>query len=421
MALPNPFGRFFNDPDLEQIEGFINGILSTPIDSRDDNTEAISSELINSLYNNDKEKPELEKIFSQFAVPAERLQRYAAYDEIYASVQMIKRIVKVYKPYIIQKNPVSGSWYLLRKTDYAKKTSNDEEQKARDAKDYFDDTIKSFNLLKKLKNNIIHNQLLYGDCFVEVLDLKKEKEKIKDLSKITILNEIELSSLKKEVNNINQNTPQLQLDSILEAVTNKLVNVDSAIDEDELVKDDLLKFGNTLLRVHKPHNIIMLETQYGSILGYLEITKNEQTQNAQSVGQALSNITNKLVNYSNKDGGNTITNSEVIVNKIIYHILKKVNESRGNKDSKTKFEPSVIDDLKRFVIEQGLHNKQLNLKPIEVRYIPVDKMVNFNLSSSENYPYGGSLIESLMLPGKLFILSQLSNLTQKLSRAPLTR
>lgn len=421
MALPNPFGRFFNDPDLEQIEGFINGILSTPIDNKDENNETISSEIINQLYKDEKEKPELEKIFSQFAVPQERLQRYNAYDEIYSSVQMIKRIVKVYKPYIIQKNPVSGTWYLLRKTDYAKKTSNDEEQRARDAKEYFDDTIKSFDLLNKLKNNIIHNQLLYGDCFVEILDLKKEKEKIKDLSKVTILNEVSILNLKKEVDSINKSTPQLQLDAILEAVTDKLVNVDTTIDEDELQKDDLLKFGNTLIRVHKPHNIIILETQYGSVLGYLEVTKNEQTQNNQSVGQALSNITNKLVSYSNKDGGTSITKPETIVNKIIYHILKKVNDTRGNKDSKTKFDQTVINDLKRFVIEQGLHDKQINLRPVEVRYIPVDKMVNFNLASSENYPYGGSLIESLMLPGKLFILSQLSNLTQKLSRAPLTR
>jgi len=421
MPIPNPFGRFFNDPDLEQIEGFINGILTTPVDNKDSNSENISSEFINDFYKtNDTEKKELDQIFSQFSIPAERLQRYGAYDEIYRSVQMIKRIVKVYKPYIIQKNPVTGLWYLLRKTDYTKSQKVEDEQISEDAKQFYNDVIENFDLQNKLKNNITHPQLMYGDSYVEVINLKVEKEKIKDLSKVSILNEVVMNKLKLEVDSFNRNTPQLQINSLIEAVTDQLVKVDAEIDKDELQKDSDLKFQNTILRIHKPHNIIVLETSYGTILGYLEINKDVASQSSSNVAQTLSNITSRLVSTGNgKEGG--ITDTNAIINKIISHILKKVNVSRGNSDSKTKYGDSVIEDLKRFLIEQNAHNTQMNLKPLEVRFIPVSRMVNFSLPSTESHPYGGSLLESLMLPGKLYILSQLSNVMQKLSRAPVTR
>jgi hypothetical protein len=418
MAITNPFGRFFNDPDLEQIEGFINGILTTPVENSKTNSEAISSEFINNFYKNEEEKPELDQLFSKFSIPVERLQRYGAYDEIYRSVQMIKRIVKVYKPYIIQKNPVTGLWYLLRKTDYVKTQKIEDEQKSRDAKQFIDDAIDNFQLLKKLKNNIIHSQLMYGDCFVEVIDLEQEKLKIKDLSKVTIINEVTVSRIKKEAESLTSSTSQLQIDLLIEAITDQYVKVDPKIDEDELQVNDS-KFQNTIIRVHKPHNIIILETSYGTVLGYLEVNKENATQPANSVAQSLSSITSRLVNTSNKD--NNVSDGNVIINKIISHILKKVNASRGNKDSKTKYDASVVNDLKRFVIEQNNQSNQASLRPIEVRFIPVNRMVNFNLASTENHPYGGSLLESLMLPGKLYILSQLSNVMQKLSRAPVTR
>lgn len=417
MAIPNPFGRFFNDPDLEQIEGFINGILTTPADNKDSSSEDKASEFLNNVYKDDNEKPELDQLFRQFSIPAERLQRYAAYDEIYRSVQMIKRIIKVYKPYIIQKNPVTGKWYLLRKTEYTKTQKIEDAQISDDSKAFFEEVIENFQLQKKLKNNITHTQLMYGDSFVEVIDLEKEKAKIKDLSKVTVLNEVTVLRLKKEFESFNKNTPQLQIDSLIEAVTDQLVKVDSEIDKDELESDH--KFQNTILRMHKPHNIIILETTYGTILGYLEVNKDNAAQSSNNVAQTLSNITSKLVSSGSKD--NSITDGNVIVNKIIGHILKKVNASRGNANSKTKYADSVIDDLKRFLIEQNAQNTQANLKPVEVRFIPVNRMVNFNLSSTENHPYGGSLLESLMLPGKLYVLSQLSNIMQKLSRAPVTR
>jgi len=412
MSLSDSIGRFFDDPDLEKVSGFINGILSTPLPNKDTTSEQISSEFLSKVFEKE-EQSEIENLLSQFSIPTERLQRYSAYEEIYKSVPMIKRIVKVYKPYIIQKNPVTGLWFTLKKTDYTKDQKQEDEQKAEDAKAYFNDVIENFDLQQNLKNQYIHNQLLYGDFYIEVVDLKKEKSKV-DLKKMSMLTEVH--RLEKEVENFTTSTSQLQIESMIDVVAEGIVSINEQIDESELSSSETLNFQNTILRKHKPHNIIVLETKYGTLLGYLEVNKNELDASNINVSQALSSITNRLISVSNSREDGNITSREAIINRIINHVLKKAT---GN--NKSKYDESVIEDLKRFLIEQGAHKQRVNLRPVEVRFIPATHMIAISLPSSENHPHGGSLIESLMLPGKLFILSQLSNIFMKLSRAPLNR
>jgi len=416
MPIKNPFGRFFDDPDLEQVEGFINGILSTPSSSRTTDSDGLSSEFLEKAFNvNEDDKNEIDNLFSQFNVPAERLLRYSTYEEMYKAVPLIKRIVKVYKPYIIQKNPVTSLWYNLTKTDYAKEQQIEDEQKAKDAKVFFKDTVEYFKLQQKLKDRYIHNQLLFGDCYVEVVDLKEEKSKV-DLEKVSILNEISVLNLEKDTRSFNKNTSDLQLEIAINTLAENLITINEQLDPNELEKEDNIKFQNTLLRTHRPHNVIVLTTKYDTVLGFLEVSRRDSDSSSTNISQALSTITSRLVSVSNSREEGSITNRDAIVNKIINFILKKTTSKNG-----TKFDKSVIEDLKRFLIEQNVHRQQLNIKPLEVRFIPVSRMVSFSLPSGDNYPHGSSIIDALILPGKLFILSQLSNIFMKLSRAPLSR
>jgi hypothetical protein len=429
----NTFGRFFNDSDLDQIEGFINGVLSTPDIPKENENDQVSSDFLNNVFENEEDKNELDQILNQFGIPADRLLRYSAYDEIYRSVSMIKRIVKVYKSNIIQKNPVSGLWYLLRKTDYTKSKNIENEQNANLAKTYYEGVTESFKLLYYLKNLYIHNQLMYGNCFIEVVDLLKETKEI-DLKKLSVLSEI--NELDRTVFKYNKNTPDLMIDEAITTLAESLYTISDVAGEIEAKEDEIkskskskigkedktdenpnleqLTFENVLIRAHKPQNVIILETKYGTKLGYLEVSR-DLTSSNNNLTQTLSSITNKIVNVTNeRQKGSLLTSRDAILNKIINHILKKVTSK-----SKVKYDSAVIDGLKRFVVEQNLQNNQPNLKPIEVRFIPLNRMVDFSFPSSESYPYGGSVIEPLLLPGKLFILSQLSNIYMKLSRAPL--
>jgi len=423
MSIASTVGKFFNDSDLDQVEGFINGVLSTPDIPKEVDKERVSSEFLNKFFEEEKgnkKTGEIDQLFQQFNVPAERLLRYSAYDEIYRSVSMVQRIIKVYKANIIQKNPINNLWYNLQKTDFKKDQKDEDDQRAIDSKDFFKDFLKNFKIAYRLKNSYLHNQLIYGDCFIEVIDLKKEKGNI-DLKKINILNEAVL--LEQTVDKFNRSTSDIQINETIETIAENLytlVDVKEEVEEeeteDEKVKKEVegLRFQNTLIRTHKPHNIIILETKYGTRLGYLEVSRSN-INNVHNITQTLSNITNRIINISSESNAGGTSSTEGILNRIAAHILKKVT---GKK--KTKFDPSVLEDFKRFLIEQNIHRKQVDLKNVEVRFIPMNRMVCFSFPSSENYPYGGSIIEPLMLPGKLFILSQLSNIYMKLSRAPLT-
>jgi hypothetical protein len=414
MAIGGTFGKFFNDSDLDQIEGFINGILSTPDVPRENDQERISSDFLSNFFEKDsdsKEKGEIDQLFNQFNVPTERVLRYSAYDEIYRSVSIIRRIVKVYKANIIQKNPVNGLWYLLRRNEFLKDLKPDEEQKAEDAKEYFVNVIKSFNIANKLKNLYLHDTLIYGDSYLEVVDFKKESEKI-DIKKLSIINETQLLN---DVNKFNKNTPDMLINEAIDSVAERLYSVVNDSEDEKDNSDESVRFKNILIRIHKPHNIIILETKYGTKIGYLEVIR-DPTAPINNLTQTLTNITNRIVSLANEKGSqNYVTSRDSILNKIANYILKKVTTKE------VKYDQSVIDSFKRFIVEQNIHRQQINLKPVEVRFIPVSRMIPFTFPSSENYPYGGSLIETLMLPGKLFILSQLSNIYMKLSRAPITR
>jgi len=424
MAVGNTFGRFFNDSDLDQVENFVNGILSTPDIPRENDNERISSDFLNNFFeeneDNNKNKSELDQVLSQFSVPAERLLRYNAYDEIYRSVAMIRRIVKVYKSNIIQKNPVNGLWYLLRKTDFSKEKNIDTEQWADLSKKYYEGVLTVFKIQHYLKNLYLHDQLMYGNCVLEVVDLKKETDKV-DLKKISILNEI--GSLENQVSKFNRSTPDLMIEEAIKTIASSLYKVIPITEEivgkvDEEVKAEEnsreLRFKNVLIRAHKPHNIIILETKYRTTLGYLEVCR-DANSSANNITKTLSSITSRISSIVSDGERDTVTSRDEILNRIIKYMLKKVTNSEA------KFNDEVIQNLKRFVVEQNYQNNQSNLKPVEVRFIPVNRIVNFSFPSSENYPYGGSVIEPLLLPGKLFILSQLSNIYMKLSRAPLTR
>ena len=424
MAVGNTFGRFFNDSDLDQVENFINGILSTPDVPRENDNERISSDFLNNFFEedeNNKNKSELDQVLSQFSVPAERLLRYNAYDEIYKSVAMIRRIIKVYKSNIIQKNPVNGLWYLLRKTDFSKDKNIDTEQWADLSKKYYEGVLTAFKIQHYLKNLYLHDQLVYGNCLIEVVDLKKETDKV-DLKKISILNEV--NSLEDQVNKFSKTTPDILIEDAIKTIANSLYKVVSIneeivgkVDEESKIEEENsrdLRFKNVLIRTHKPHNIIILETKYRTTLGYLEVCR-DQNSSANNITKTLSSITSRISSVISSGEKDTITSRDEILNRIIKYMLKKVTNSEA------KFNDEVIQNLKRFVVEQNYQNQQSNLKPVEVRFIPVNRIINFSFPSSENYPYGGSVIEPLLLPGKLFILSQLSNIYMKLSRAPLTR
>ena len=184
------------------------------------------------------------------------------------------------------------------------------------------------------------------------------------------------------------------------------------------------KLIDIAIKIHHPKHVLIIHDG-NKILGYLVFESQEtQSTSLQDVAKYLyqlfnpSKTTNKSLEQVSKD----------LYEKFIKFVKEKVI---------TKFEKELQtitdDDEKIKIILQALYkyDKEVyyiirdifvheKLSKIRVRFVPADKMVNFILDT-ENWPYGQSVIESLLFYSKLYLLTLLSNVITKLSRASVIR
>jgi len=441
--MPTFFSHVFRDKELADISGKIDDLVSNiPIPAEPSPVENVTGKFIDQVLLKDDDSgmgADQQKLFENVAVPAERLARYAVYQEINRSVPIIKRIIKVYTSHLLQKNPVDGKCLIYRE---ASKVTKDDDDQIKESRKFAESVENHFDLPKKLKNSICPKKLLYGNCFVEVVDVTKESEKV-DLSKINLLQEV--NQLEIQAADVNGNTMSglqtgLMIDKISNVVHEIIDSSEGAIEEQEEIKrgklseerededaakkteEDIMNpFLDVIIKIHDPHSIIVLQSKYGTRIGYLEIHKDSSTE-FQNVAQNVSNVVGKITTL-NKGG----TPEQTIIDKIIANILKKTLLQSNNFDNK-KIESTlkalgedVYIFIKRLFIEQDLGGKQTKYNKVRTRFIPVNKMVDFTVPSNDYSPYGESIVDPLILPCKLYMLAQLSNVIIKLSRAAVVR
>lgn len=447
--MPSFISHVFKDKELSDISTKIDNLVGAiPIPEDIPPVEGITSKFIDDVLLKDDDKKdgkgglgstlEQDRLFENVSVPAERLARYAVYREINRSVPIIKRIIKVYTSHLLQKNPVDGRCIIYRESS---KISQEDEDKSKEARKFAESVETHFDLPRKLKDNICPKKLLYGNCFVEVVDVKKEADKI-DLTKIDMLQESE--SLSARVEGINGKLSLTNMDLIINQIsrivhevfdnseTNLTEQNDSVSrgklseeqqDKDtarQIEKDIVNPFLDVIMKVHHPENVIILQSKYGTRLGYLEVHK-DSSIDYQSVSQTISNVVGKIT---------TLTKSSVseqsVIDKVIHSILKntlsKSSEFSSDKiDSALKsLGEDVYIFIKRLFIEQDIGNKT-KFNKIRTRFIPINRMVDFTVPSNDYSPYGESVVDPLILPCKLYMLAQLSNVIIKLSRAAVVR
>ena len=415
------FGNFFGDKTLDGIEGSIDNIISTIRSANSDNQQTEDKNMEQSLMQFMSQNDDINKILESVTIPPDRTMRYRTYEEIVRTAPFMKRVLRVYLPYILQKNPVTNQCYLIRNVNELDEDAIQEDQEKIDkAETQLKKFIKKYDFVTKLKSYIIPHTVLFGDCFVEILDKKDEGQKV-DLNKLITLNEAKIPRLTEQVNSKNNG-----LDAIIESFADSLVYIDSVGTKKEEQKPDTSPrtLDDLMLRVHKPHKIMILETNYGTRLGYLEVFQDEMSK-THNIGQSLTNLVGRLTQNA---ALNASLKPDDIVNKLILGILKKImsNAPAGNnKDVNSVVQdlnPDIYAFIKQLVIEQGSNNKIDKLNMLKVRFIRTDRMQQFSLPLTTDYlPYGTSLIDPIILPCKLYILSQLGNIITKLSRAPAIR
>jgi len=237
-----------------------------------------------------------------------------------------------------------------------------------------------------------------------------------------IENDITQMKMKKEINGAKPNVDRIE--KILERISEYLVEIEefpTAL-ADKQDSGDTIKYDNILIKIHKPHNIIVLETDFGSLLGYLVVTKDEVPQTI-NLTQSLSTLVGRITTLHGLDQKSQDTITDRLVRYMLKTVLTK-SQKAGKIESSTNIDqllsglPAEVQKyMKRLFIEQGLAQKGTFYNRLKVRFVPSSNMLAFTTPSAEFDPYGQSFIDSLVFPCKLYILSQLSNVIIKLSRA----
>jgi hypothetical protein len=362
---------------------------------------------------------------------------YNLYDELYKSVPIIKRILTVYISNIVPKNPVNDNSFILNEKNIS--VEKKEHLNLSELKKILNYTIDKFKLISKYKKIILPNRLKYGDYFVEIINIdtylssKDINKSIGSLSNSSILSECKVieETINKQKNKELPNSVFSKIANLFvefieddEDLNNINLFTESFEEESEDKEDNFFSnLNKIILRYHKPHNIIILETKYNTCLGYLEVT---QSENA-SVNSSISSLVQKVVNTDATNQQQNF-NTNKLIGYVLNHIIKSINKNKVLDNNKidsviSSLDPSVFNFIKRLIIEQDLHKTDnASFGKLKVRFIPPKHMVHFNNPDASEYsPFSSSVVDPLIMPGKLYMLTQMSNIITKLSRASIMR
>ena len=494
MAMFN-IGTLFGDPNLHGMLGRVDSLVTAldkqkkPDGDIKDNSSIALNQFIESLKDEQKgdgaESGNLQQLLQTITIPAQRSNRYRIYDEIYSSVQLIKSIVRVYINNTLQKDIVTGkSVVYLESSEF--KTNTEVIKKY---KKFSQSVIKTFEIEKKLTENILQDILRYGDHYIEIIDLKEDVMGLpgtKDIQRGNAGNgkastnaprvlsdafrpKLTQSQLLTETTNYvnlrikqpNENNLETRMidcidrvvDHILEfekidtsdvdiglsPIYEQFMNEDSETSKDKkqknidsFVENDLARI---LLRFHTPKNIVVLTTTHNnSVLGYVEIKESKKIEVSPGVGMQFASVIKQISAVSK---GKTEDHG-AIVRRIVNQIIAKMVKSMGlpqvqtqgrsvtdvNRDYENAIHKNMGDDLfylvKKLYIESDPQQND-SLTKIQIRFIPTDRMISMVRNPIEYSPYGTSIIDALIYPGKLYLLTQLTNIVTKLSRSALIR
>lgn len=432
----------FKDKTFEKlINQFDTSFTNIPSNDVTVNSDNLVGQAINqAIMTADDNTSSVHSLFNSLTVSTDRLSRYSTYNELFSAVQLIKRIIVLYLNNLCQRDPITNKILILKSTEESTDIGTEVEYKA-----YCNSFINFFNLEERIRSRTAPDVLKYGDAFIEIIELDKvdislprPTVKKKSTASSEIISEqdffVKLHS-KNEYNKINSDDIISLLSNYIE-FTDSYVNSDlSSIQEENEIKlsDIPYKFSKVLLKFHKPHNIIPLITEFDNVLGYVEISEISTPSNRTNNLLNFANAINQISSTSYVGGDTKAEKQEnvlnLFVNSIILKILAKYNindtsKYKTDKDYseflKSTLKDDVYNTLKRLII--NVNNNALFNNKLKVRYIAPDNVFHFkNPGSGTFYPYGDSVIDQLIFPGKLYLLTQLANAVTRLSRSSIMR
>jgi len=392
---------------------------------------------------------ELSNIFKDLEIPQDRINRYKLYDSIYNNVQIVKRVVTVYLNNAFLSNTISNQVFNLSSKDGVDETETSL------AKGFVNSFITKHKLINRLKHTTVKDMLIYGESYIEMIDLdevkvkypvntrsKKEDGPIQSITENEQIQEgsndvssdrsdcLFLESLSKRASTIQESDIDRLIKIFVEFETEPSVSDDDCngytiVEESGSdANNDSNPQDRILLKFHSTSKIIPLESDYGVILGYLEVGNVTTSSSNYNPMKSFLSTVNTIGGSQKKKKTVDVSYAE-FADALIRNLFRKfdiVKSKHG--DSKkieadyinaveSKVKPELMHSIKKVLVSAGKSN--LSNKKLNIRFIKPNRMFAFN------YPGANSVVDTLVYPGKMYLLIQLTNTISRISRSSSVR
>jgi len=431
------FDSFIKDNDFKKsLDSLNNTISSVPYSTYVD-SETIDNNAINTILAaaGDADKGEfnpnsLSEIFKDLEIPADKKERYLTYEAIYNTVQIAKRVITVYLNNTFLRNAISNKIYTIQNIP------NVDETKLAEARKFVDEFIKSHDMVKHLKR-ITRDSLIYGDGYIEVIDLDTVKLQTEEPNKkgksdshgLMPITESMMNRIAADAKNKRYQIQENELDRLVDTflfiqedgdINDSYTNDLKVIYEEKsgTVDNEMNRF---MVRYHSPDKITPIETEYGLTIGYIQITvKDKKNTNA-----STTNTVQEFMKSIQFSGGfqakktkakGMVVDTDLFVSTLLKKVLKIKTTSKKTKlediissDDIDKLRPDLKWAVKKLLVATG--NSELNNKKINVRFIEPSRIHQIS------YTGGTSVIDTIAYSSKQYMVMQLTNLMSRLSKA----
>ena len=325
-------------------------------------------------------------LFSQGVTPTafgqgSRIMRYKSYQAIVSQINYAYRALNVLVDNILSPDDITKAALEIKPTSFLEADVSSESQTK-----YVKEVVKRIGLEEKL-DLIIRNTLLFGDFFCELGGPKTA------LTSQTILSESSLYQTQldedfkyghKEVitGMVEKDNWEITMDyTSLKEATRK----DSVEDDDVSEKTKRKRLANLKMVFHSGNYVVKLQSSLFPIcFGYLVFPIVGTNPSMLMADEAVNNICIA----------------------IIKSLEKKVPQMKEFSDDKE------LRDLLKVMVSRTNVNKSM-----DVRYVPPDKMVHFNVPTTKYHPYGESIFDSTQYSAKVLIALETALAIQRLARS----
>jgi len=422
--------------ELDKVDLALSNI-STDVLSKNSRNYA---EIMHKVFSNSITQKDLENapnvIVSDMMTIA-RMSRYISAEEICDSIPYCARALKVLKDGVCSPDDITKKTIQLLSTE---DSSDDNDQVEKDVRNIIRDLK-----IEPIMDTVIYETLKLGDQFIEICDYTTDEVPITQSllqegliteQEVNQTFEIKMSPDSTEVmkvqleiiqdsgdDGIEQLLEDVELDNLGSILEDNGTQTKKTTDEDPAEGGDTIDLRNIRIIVHDPRTVIKLQSRrYKMCLGYLVLPYNEQftgpltgMNSAPGTGGFGSANGRFHTGMSSLMPGSD--SSMVGIDALYKDLIGKIKKHLNDKEIVVN-KKEVMDMITRAISEVEDEDEKRNpteVSKLQIRYVPVNRMEHFFLSSQRFFPYGEGIFFKSTLKAKMLIALETSMTMKRVS------